>query len=147
MARISAVTRSGRKLSEGQLLEKEVTQQVKDYLLYRGWRPVRMMRTAIPGAFSVGEPGMPDFLFLRYLDCRPTCAALALWVEMKRPDGKLREGQPEWHARERARGATVWVVDDFEWFEGLYHKHFGWLHSGDAAAGQLDLLAELRSGQ
>ena len=37
LMRISAVTRSGRKLSSGQLLEREVTQQVKDFLAYRGW--------------------------------------------------------------------------------------------------------------
>jgi VRR-NUC domain len=146
MARISVVTRSGRKLSPGQLLEKEVTQQVKDFLAYRGWRPIRMMRTAVPGSFSVGEPGMPDFLFCRYLD-KPMGACLALWIEMKRPGGKLRDGQPEWHARERARGATVWVVDDFDFFANLYEKHFGWLHSGDAAIGQLDLLAALRGRQ
>ncbi len=143
MARISAVTRCGRKLSAGELLERQITQQIRDYMQYRGWRPVRMQRTAIPGAFSTGEPGMPDYLFVRYLP-KPLGACIALWIELKRPSGKLREGQPEWHARERARGGTVWVVDDFEWFANLYEQHFGWLHSGDAAIGQLDLLGGLK---
>jgi hypothetical protein len=142
MGRIAAVTRSGRTLSSGELLERQVTQQVKEYLLYRGWRPVRMQRTVLPGSFQSGEPGQPDYIFLHYLpDCKPATACLALWIEFKRPKGKLRDGQPEWHARERHRGGTVWVVDDLDWFLELYERTFGWLHSGDAAIGQLDLLA------
>ncbi|MGA2270301.1 MAG: hypothetical protein ABSH44_17655 [Bryobacteraceae bacterium] len=142
--RISAVTRSGRKLSAGELLEREVTQQVKDFLLYRNWRPVRMQRTVIPGQFQTGEPGICDYEFIYYLtQSKIMGASLTLWVEFKRPGGELRKDQPEWHARERARGATVWVVDDFDFFATLYEKHFGWLHSGDAAVGQLSLLGGL----
>ncbi len=140
MARVAAVTRSGRKLSAGELLEKQITQQVRDFLAFRGWRPVRMQRTVLPGSFQSGEPGQPDFLFLRYLPgCKPATACLALWIEFKRPGGKLREGQPEWHQRERLRGGTVWVVDDFDWFEDLYERQFGWLHKGDTGLGQLQL--------
>jgi hypothetical protein len=145
--RISAITKSGRKLSAGELLEKQVTQQVRDFLAFRGWRPVRMQRMVLPGSFQTGEPGMPDYVFLHYLDCQPACACLALWIEFKRPGGKLRDGQPEWHARERLRGGIVWVVDSFEWFEQLYDRHFSWLHTGETAVGQLDLLAGLRGGR
>lgn len=141
MARISAVTKAGRKLSPGELLERQVTAQVKDYLLHRGWRPIRFQRTVVPGSFQAGEPGMPDFLFVRYLDCKVFCGTLSVWVEFKKPNGKLRDGQPQWHERERRRGGVVWVIDNFDSFLKDYERVFGWLHSGDAARGQLDLLA------
>lgn len=143
MPRFSAVTRKGRPLSPAKLLEKQITEQVRDFLSYRGWRPVRMQRTVVPGQFQTGEPGIPDFLFLRYFK-EPHAAALAIWIEFKAPNGKLREGQPEWHEREIRRGSSVWVVDDFEWFAEEYERVFGWLHSGDAAVGQMDLLVGLR---
>jgi hypothetical protein len=79
------------------LLEREVTGQIRDFLKLRGWRPIRMQRTVVPGQFQTGEPGMADFLFLRYLpgSCAkpagdflteriaPCGLTLALWVEMK----------------------------------------------------------------
>jgi len=104
-----------------------------------------MQRTVIPGQFQTGEPGICDALFLFYLPrAKAPQVSLALWIEFKRPGGKLREGQPEWHQRERLRGATVWVVDDFEFFEDLYQQHFGWLHSSDSGIGQLDLLSGIK---
>jgi hypothetical protein len=141
--RISAIS----KIPPVKILEKQVTEQVRDYLKYRGWRAIRMQRTVVPGAFQSGEPGMPDYLFLRYLPPFPTpkgAAALCLWIEFKAPGGKLREGQAEWHCRERLRGGSVWVVDDLDWFAELYEKHFAWLHSGDSAIGQMDLLAGVK---
>jgi hypothetical protein len=30
-------------------------------------------------------------------------------------------------------------VDDFDWFHEQYQQHFGWLHAGDAARGQLQM--------
>jgi hypothetical protein len=111
--------------------EQIVTSQVKDWLAWRKWRAIRMQRTAIPGAFSTGEPGIPDFLFLKYLD---NGVALALWIEFKRPGGKLRDGQPEWHERERKVGAIVWVVDDFDDFERRYMAAYGWLEKKEGRA-------------
>ena len=141
MPRISAVTRSGRKLSQGELLERQVTAQVRDYLKARGWRAIRNQVTVLPGAFQTGTRGMPDFTFLRYLDCKVPAAALCLWIEVKRPSGKLSEAQVEWHSKERLLGGTVWTVDDFDWFVGEYERAFGWLHTGDTGRGQLELLA------
>lgn len=141
MARISAVTKSGRTLSPGELLERQVTAQVKDFLKHRGWRPIRNQRTVLPGSFQSGEPGQPDYLFLKYLECKTYAGTLCLWIEMKRPRGKLSDGQIQWHTEERRRGGVVWVVDDFDWFHGEYDRIFGWLHSGDTGRGQLDLLA------
>lgn len=133
------------------LLERQIQKQVKDYLRFRGWRPVRTHFAYAPGTFSSGEPGMPDYLFLRYLD---DGRALALWIEFKTPQDRRRctcqpgESKPcpvcrqkAWHARERARGASVWVVYDLDAFVLEYESRYGWLHTGDEAMGQLDLLA------
>jgi len=132
------------------ILERQVTKQIVDYMLHRGWRPVRLHPIVAPGTFSAGEPGQPDYLFLRYLDGG---ACLALWVEFKSPNDKRRcncrpDGkrcpvcrQKAWHDRERQRGAAVWVVADLQAFLGEYERLYGWLHSGEAGRGQLDLLA------
>lgn len=130
------------------ILEKQITEQVRDFLKYRGWRPVRTQFAFSPGSFQTGEPGMADYLFLR--GTGPS-VALALWIEFKGPRDKRRCTcavgkqckqcrQKAWQERERQRGFTVWVVDDFEWFAGEYARVYGWLHSGDQARGQLDLL-------
>ena len=130
------------------LLEKAITRQVCDFLRARGWRPIRTGVVAGPG-YSLGEPGCADYLFLHYQEAG---CALALWVEMKSPNDKRRctcaPGktckpcrQKLWHQRERARGGVVWVVADFDAFAAAYDEAYGWLHSGEAARGQLDLLA------
>jgi hypothetical protein len=111
------------------LREKDVTRQVCDYLGFRGWRPIRMQRTVLPGSFQTGEPGQADYLFLRYLPGGKPGSTVALWIEFKAPNGRLRKGQAEWHARERLRGGPVWVVDSFEDFEEAYDLEFSWLHT------------------
>lgn len=127
------------------LAERDVTKQVRDYLAYRGWRPIRQGRTAVPGAFSVGEPGVPDFVFLYYFD-EPRGAAAVLWVEFKspRPGSKRSDDQVKWHTREKARGAVVVTVSDFLAFEQWYRRKFSWL---DAHARQPELpLVEVSNG-
>jgi hypothetical protein len=135
------------------LVEADITNQIRDFMEHHGWRPVRMQRTIVPGQFSTCEPGTADFLFLYYLKN----GALALWVELKKPKARMQcrciqnRGtrkrctacdQKAWQMRERARGGVVWSgVDDIEWFIEQYERAFGWLHSGDRARGQLDLLA------
>jgi hypothetical protein len=88
-----------------------------------------MQRTVLPGSFQTGEPGQPDYLFVRYMTSAKPGSALALWIEFKAPGGRLRAGQPEWHARERLRGSLVWVVDSLEDFEEAYDHEFGWIHA------------------
>ena len=145
--------------SPAKILERQVTQQVKDFLSYRGWRSIRNQRTVIPGSFQSGEPGQADFLFVHYVEAgraqRPG-VALCLWIEVKGPKdarkcrcvpGEAKKcgfcQQAHWQARERTRGGIVWVIDDFNRLVSLYDLNFGWLHSGDTGRGQLDLLAGL----
>ena len=125
--------------------EAIVSKQIKDYMVARGWRPIRMQRGLYSGpatTFSSGEPGMPDYLFLRAIEGDKIGVMAGLWVEMKRPGGKLKKHQPEWHARERLRGFPVWVTDDLDSFMAAYEKNFSWLHDG-STRGQIDLLAGL----
>lgn len=132
------------------LTEADVTTQVRDFLRAKGWRPLRMHSGLLPGArypIRVGEPGMADYLFVRYL--RPGVAA-ALWIEMKRPGARAvcrcagrRSGkctacsQAAWRAQESHLGAMVWQVDDFQDFSERYGRELGWLHDG-RLAGQIE---------
>jgi hypothetical protein len=86
-----------------------------------------IMRSCMRAA-GVGETGMPDYQFVRYLagaeiivepdsggKIRAILKAPAsevLWIEFKRPGEKPRADQLAWHERERARGALVMVVGD-----------------------------------
>ena len=136
-----------------QLAEADIVAQVKGFLEARGWRPVRMMRTIVPGAFQAGEPGIPDYEFIYYM---AEAKALVLWVEFKAPRRTARCrclqivgtrkrctacDQRNWRERERKIGAAVWSgVDDLLWFQEQYAREFGWLHKGDRARGQMELL-------
>lgn len=115
------------------LRERDVSQQVKDFLGFRGWRVFRNNVTRLQDKngkwIAFGEPGMPDLLALHYrLDTKFTGMAACLWVEVKQPGGKPRPHQAEWHKTETAMGATVVVVDDFRVFEDWYWEEFGWVH-------------------
>ena len=67
-----------------------------------GWRAFKIEK-------AVGEPGMPDGLFLRY------------GIEFKRPRGRVSDAQNAWHIRETHLGAlTVIVGVDCEaWSDGF----------------------------
>lgn len=141
------------------LNEADVTSQVKSFLQAHGWRAIRMnrglMQNAFGGVIQFGEAGMADFLFVRYAPEAMPAAGLMLWVEMKATGVKAKCrcttkramqrcsacDQKVWRERERLAGAQVWLVDSLDWFMEEYERVFGWLHHGDAARGQLDLLA------
>lgn len=120
-----------------QLLEREITKQIKGFMAWRLWRPVRMQRTVIPNTFQTGEPGMPDFLFIRYLRTGFTGLAVTCWVEMKRAKrGKLAEDQIKWRDTELLRGAIVLKANDLREFEQEYERLFGWLRTEQWVHGQ-----------
>lgn len=142
-------------LKYADLLEADVSDQVKGYLQARQWRVVRHQRAVVPGSYQSGEPGMADLQAIYYLGSVKPGLTVTLWVEVKGPRDKRvcncawrvkanKRGkcgvclQADWQARERSRGATVWVIDDFGKFEAAYQGIFGWLHSG-AVAGQIHL--------
>ena len=142
--------------SSPKLSESDIVAQVKGFMQHREWRAVRMQRTIVPGQFQTGEPGIPDFQFVRYVGNQSVSAgALVLWVEFKARGVRAKcrclqiHGtrkrctacdQRKWRERERALGATVWLVDSLDWFMAEYERCFGWLHQGESARGQLELL-------
>jgi hypothetical protein len=131
------------------LAERDVTQQVKDFLRHRQWRILRHQVAMFAGA---GERGMPDLSAIRYLNS--TGAALVLWLELKAPSDRRKCrckfgdkkpctvcAQKKWHAEESARGALIVTVRDIESFMEWYDSRFAWLHASGTGEGQLDLLA------
>jgi hypothetical protein len=130
-------------LSPAKLLEREVTKQIKDFMTWRGWRPIRMQRTVIPGNFQSGEPGIPDYLFTRYLQTAFAGLSVNCWVEMKRAKyGKLSDDQHKWRYREAKRGAVVLKANDLKEFEQEYERLFGWLRTESWVHGQQQISFE-----
>jgi len=108
-----AVKPNARKASPLKLRERDITRTCNDYLMLRGWRPVRM------NAGPFGASGQPDYIMLHYR------RKLALWVEYKAGEGRLGEKQVEWIANERRLGALVVVVRDIDEFMVWYDRTFG----------------------
>ena len=113
------------------ITEAQLSHQVQDFLGIDGWRVFKQepLSRAGGGRYA-GELGMPDLLAIRYDAklyhaslCEYILAALnqsVLWIEVKAKGRKPAPHQAEWHARERALGAEVWVVDDFDVFRERY---------------------------
>ena len=106
--------------------EAQLAKQVKDFLEIDGWRVFRMepLSNVIQKRYSA-ELGCPDLLALRYARRGTLGLRISpdiLWLEIKRRGKKPAKHQSEWHARERALGAEVWVVDDFDFFREGYVK-------------------------
>jgi len=137
--------------------EAALTAELKRFLEARGWRAVRNESGFVPGAGSIGEKGMADWQFLRYLETPGL--ALVLWIEAKPPGykprcnckpgevnpktgrrGKGHEcrscGQKRWAETERARGALVMQVNDVDAFAEWYARTFHWLPEPEAVGQQ-----------
>jgi hypothetical protein len=101
--------------------EAQLSKQVQDFLCIDGWRVFKQepLSRAGGGRYA-GELGMPDLLALRYARPVQGWANSVLWIEVKRKGAKPKPHQLEWHERERALGAEVWVVDDYDAFRAKY---------------------------
>ena len=124
------------------MLEVDVTAQVKDFFALRGWRAIRHQRFVVPGAGQSGEPGQPDFCFIKYLQGKDGAfngVSLVLWVELKKPNAKTQCrcrpekrskctacAQQDWAERETKRGGIVLRVSSVKDLEGWYVPRFGW---------------------
>lgn len=104
---------NARNASPLKLAERDVTRTCREYLQLRGWRPIRI------NAGPFGSNGMPDYVFLHY------AKRLILWIEFKAPNGRLGPKQVEWIEGERARGATVLIVRDYDDFCLWYERTYG----------------------
>jgi hypothetical protein len=87
--------------------ERQIALECEKLLQEDGWRTLRCepMSDRSRGR-GFGEPGMPDLLSLRY-SSQSAAGCECLWLEWKRPGGRVRKHQVAWHTRERARGAMT----------------------------------------
>lgn len=126
-----------RRTVRGLVLEAHVQQTVTQLLEYDGWRAFRTEH-AIERSNDeqrrfkrrVGEPGQPDYLYIRYnpvtylqpMDSVNRTDADVMWIEFKKPGEEPEPKQLKWHAAERACGALVLVVDDIDAFRKWYEE-------------------------
>jgi hypothetical protein len=128
------------------LQEKDVARAISDFMEYKGWRRFRnnvgVAMNPSGGLHRYGEKGMPDLLFVRYAPkYRPW--TLMIWVETKRPRGRLSPHQEKWQEEETAAGAVIVTVNSFEDFLDWYNQTLAAIHtaSGPDIPGNLDLFA------
>lgn len=103
------------------LTEAHFEQQVRDFLeKVEGWRCFHFEQVwAEKRKRTFGEAGMPDLLCIRYAEQvkgphHISIYAEVMWIEFKRPGGKVRANQKLWNIQERKRGAlTVIAGADF----------------------------------
>jgi hypothetical protein len=90
--------------------ERLIARECERILEEDGWRTLRCEPVSDRSrGRGFGEPGMPDLLALRYRRQSPA-GCECIWVEWKRPGGRVKKHQAAWHARERARGAMTAVA-------------------------------------
>lgn len=117
-------------------VEDEVADDVKRFMLAHGWRRFRMTSGLFttPAGYPcrIGEPGIPDQLWIRYVrdkQGQPSGVAYVLWIETKRAvGGKRRESQIDWHRDEGILGALIYVAKDVGELRDWYYERFGFLH-------------------
>ena len=85
--------------------ESEVQAQIIKYAKYLGFIPIRM-NSGYSGRHNVhlAPKGTPDLLIVHDAGC--------LWVEVKGPNGKLRDSQKAMHRELRSLGHAVIVARD-----------------------------------
>ncbi len=110
-------------MAQPKISERHISEAVKGLLEIDGWRVFHMepLSNVIQKRYSA-ELGCPDLLALRYADPARGKSTDVLWLEIKRRGVKPKKHQAEWHAAERAMGAEVWVVDDYDFFRESYVK-------------------------
>jgi hypothetical protein len=116
------------------LSERVVTKQIRDFMVYHGWRAIRLQS----GLFArpdgklcsrvhVGEKGMPDYLFLKSHP-RYFGAAYCVFVELK-AEGKTVEpgsAQDLWAAEALRDGFEVICANSLEDYIAAYRSRFQW---------------------
>jgi len=115
------------------LSENDVERQITDYLAYHGWYVIRLhagtAKLEDGHKIRLGEKGRADWLALRSFEIgKPIYGpgwCQAIFVEVKRPGGKLALMQRLWIQGRREEGFLAETVDSYERFLELYRLHFG----------------------
>ncbi len=123
--------------------EASIQRTCTEWLALDGWRAIVTDPPHMRG-LGVTEKGIPDRLYIRYdgraqiwkdqdkemgLPFNNSChVGEILWIEWKKKGGKSALHQLAWHAKERVRGALIWVAGvDFpasiEGFQKFYRNH------------------------
>jgi hypothetical protein len=95
------------------LKESDIQRTCEDLLTWDGWRIFRLEENFSERKVkTVGETGAADGMYVRYAS-PPQCEII--FIEWKRPGGRIAPHQRRWHAAERARGALTLIAgEDFE---------------------------------
>ena len=124
------------------LKERDIERTCTEFLELDGWRCIKTDLPHLRG-LGVQEKGMADRLYIRYhkpckehsmlLSIPYVCGAQraeVMFIEWKRPNGKISAKQTEWHQLERKKGALtllagVQFVPTIEGFREWYCKRSG----------------------
>lgn len=130
LAKAPAEHLAGRKVALPELYEADIETAIVGAMMLDGWRAFKMQHSWDQvKKLELGEPGMPDHLFVRYWNqgdprgpvpgyqtrCYNPQAEL-IWWEFKASKRRrkrkefLSRDQTLWIQAERARGALIWVA-------------------------------------
>lgn len=83
--------------------ETQLSRSIQRLLRAAGYLVVRVQAGGQRGRLRLADEGTPDLY---------TSLCGGIWLEVKRPDGKLTSAQKRWHETARAHGVRVEVVRD-----------------------------------
>ncbi len=124
-------------MSVPKLRERDIELACTQLLQLDGWRALKTDPCSDRWrGKGFGERGMADCLYLRYdfdppndgpFSTRYRVQGQILWVEWKRPRGRVAPHQVAWHMDERARGALTLIAGEnfpatVEGFLNYYRK-------------------------
>lgn len=113
------------KPSRGEIKEAQVERQIIALLEFHGWLVLHTNKFCGAKVASQGaiQPGMPDLQARRPAEWRDGPIKRAangaylweiIWVECKRPGGKVSTVQATWHQLAQKRGETVIVAESID---------------------------------
>lgn len=95
-----------------ELTEKDVQRQVKKVLALYGFTVSDFSQGYRPGGRRHGTTrqtkGIPDIY------AQHPILKVRLWIEVKRPGGKVSPDQAAWAATETASGGEIWLIDSVD---------------------------------
>ena len=121
----AAAPKPAPKPKRSEMKEAQVERAIIDLLTFHGWLVMRTNKFCGAAISSQGaiEPGMPDLQARSPAEWRDGPIKRAangaylweiIWVECKRPGGKVSTVQATWHQLARKRGETVLIAESVD---------------------------------